>query len=74
MSDKVMGNHYRQLIGHAVVGICCDNEDSFGEATFGLVLMDMRKGSKTFGEKKIAWISADPEGNRPGFLDIQPAD
>ena len=48
---------YGQLIGKKVVGLAADAAD----ATF----MGLR-----FDDGTVAWIQCDPEGNGPGFLQI----
>jgi len=56
--------HYSQLIGWTVKGLAVDNNDPDEQEFMGLI---MERGSK----QKIAWVLTDPEGNGPGFLDIQ---
>jgi|TARA_R110000824_G_C14804279_1_gene634770 hypothetical protein len=56
--------HYSQLIGWTVKGLAVDNNDPDEQEFMGLI---MERGSK----QKIAWVLMDPEGNGPGFLDIQ---
>jgi hypothetical protein len=56
--------HYSQLIGWTVKGLAVDNNDPDEQEFMGLI---MERGPK----QKIAWVLMDPEGNGPGFLDIQ---
>ena len=49
--------YYGQIVGKRVSGLVTD-----GQETYGL----------KFDDGTIAWIMCDPEGNGPGFLDIQP--
>ena len=53
--------HYGKLTGKLVKTIVTDG-GSEGQECFGL----------KFTDGTIAWIMCDPEGNGPGFLDIQP--
>ena len=61
--DDAFEKHYKQLVGWTIKQIAADEMEDYGEDIYGLVLT---KGKA----KKIAWISRDPEGNGPGFLDI----
>ena len=59
--------HYGQLIGFTVEGVGVDTSDETGMApTFCLV---MKKGRKQLN----VFISADEEGNGPGYLEIETA-
>lgn len=53
--------HYSQLVGHKVVNVVRDVGDN---ETYGLL----------FSNGATAWVMCDPEGNGPGFLDIQESD
>ena len=60
-------DHYKILVGKTVRAVCVskpDLSDEFGsrENEYGLL----------FTDGTAAWIMCDPEGNGPGFLDIQP--
>lgn len=55
MAADFFNNHYGQLRGKTIVNIVKDGE------FYGLVMDD----------GTCAWIQQDPEGNGPGFLDIQ---
>jgi hypothetical protein len=69
MKPKTKGNkhmprdtyaaHYAQLVGKTVKAVVRDGKG--WDATYGL---EMASG-------EIAWILCDPEGNGPGFLEIQ---
>jgi hypothetical protein len=52
-------SYYRTLIGKTVSAIVMNQ--CLGQTTYGL----------EFTDGTIAWIDCDPEGNGPGFLDIQ---
>ncbi len=53
---------YSQLVGAKVTAVVRDaGKDGDMDECFGL----------QFSNGKIAWIMCDPEGNGPGFLDIQ---
>ena len=56
----VFYEHYKQFMGQAVVGICHDVEGGM----YGLKFRDKKK------KETIAWIQCDPEGNGPGFLQV----
>ena len=56
--NKVMSDYYQQLLGRKIVQIV---ESTEHPPTPGLRLDDGR----------IAWIQCDPEGNGPGFLQIE---
>jgi len=54
--------HLRRLIGRKVVAVAHDgNPDDYRETVFGL----------QFDDGSIGWILRDPEGNGPGWMDIQ---
>lgn len=53
--------HYARLIGKTVNGLAFDNESIPGQTCYGL----------RFTDGTIAFIMCDPEGNGPGFLEIQ---
>ena len=55
--------HLSRLVGRRVTGIALDSESEadFGEPCYGL----------RFANGLVAWIMRDPEGNGPGFLDIE---
>lgn len=53
--------HYQKLKGKTVKAVVTDGHKGRDEC-FGL----------QFTDDTIAWIMCDPEGNGPGFLDIQP--
>lgn len=57
-----MANHAERLCGYTISETVCRPK----EEMWGLLLTHPSK------ESLIAWISRDPEGNGPGFLDIQP--
>ena len=52
-------DHYKKLVGKTVKGVAVDSR---GGPDYALV----------FTDGTAAWIMCDPEGNGPGFLDIQP--
>ena len=52
--------HYSKLIGKQIKRVVHDDAD---QVAFGL----------EFTDGTIAWIMCDPEGNGPGFLDIESA-
>ena len=70
ISHDYMEKHLSKLVGFEVKGFSLDDTketiEEFGEPVYGLLLRNL----KTM-EKRTAWIMADPEGNGPGFLDIQ---
>lgn len=51
-----------KLVGYKVTGVCADR----GGESYGIV---MEKGK----DKKLCWIDCDPEGNGPGWLEIEDA-
>lgn len=53
--------HLAQLLSKTVVGISRDGEAGGRNTVYGL----------HFDDDSVAWILCDPEGNGPGFLDIQ---
>ena len=53
---------YTKLVGKKIVKIAKDSDDDIG-AVYGLV----------FDDGSVAWILCDPEGNGPGFLELQAA-
>ena len=60
------------LKGGTVQNIIVDRTavSEFGQAAYGLqVKMPAKPGQRS--RKLHAWILCDPEGNGPGFLDIQ---
>ncbi len=64
----VMREHLSQLIGLSVadVVLMAGSEAEFGEKAYGL-----RFEPNDAGVNYIVWILRDPEGNGPGFLDIE---
>ena len=56
--NRVMTDYYRQLLGRKIVQIV---ESSEHPPTPGFLLDD----------GKTVWIQCDPEGNGPGFLQIE---
>jgi len=56
--NKVMQDHYRQLLGHRIVQLA---ESTDQPPIPGLLLDD----------GTAVWIQCDPEGNGPGFLLIE---
>ena len=63
-----MDKELQKLVGYTVSQIALDydgDEDSL-DKFYGLVLV--KKGDP---QKLIAWIQQDPEGNGPGFLQIE---
>jgi len=53
--------HYTQLVGRKVVGLVQSPAQDGDDETYGLL----------FDDKTVAWILRDPEGNGPGFLEIE---
>lgn len=54
--------HYKYLVGKQITGLVESQDDGTGTGdTIGFELED---GS-------VVWILCDPEGNGPGFLEIQ---
>lgn len=53
--------HYSQLICRKVIGVVRMPAGETGEEMYGLL----------FDDETIAWILRDPEGNGPGFLEIE---
>lgn len=53
-------NVVNPLVGFKITGAALDKENE----SYGLVL---EKGKK----KKIAWVDCDPEGNGPGWLQVE---
>ncbi len=64
--------HLSRLVGGVVRGVIADPgaEAEFGQPVYGLQIEVPAKPGQS---SKIlhAWILCDPEGNGPGFLDIQ---
>jgi len=56
-----MSAHLQQLIGLTVVAVVRDGGHAHTDECHGLL----------FTDGTIAWVMRDPEGNGPGFLDIQ---
>lgn len=56
----------KKLIGYQIVSICEDPENN----SYGL-MVEKIDGPKT--DAKLCWIDCDPEGNGPGFLQIEDA-
>ena len=52
---------YRKLIGRRVVGIVKSPARRLMRELYGL----------TFDDRTVAWVMCDPEGNGPGFLEIE---
>lgn len=55
---------YKKLVGQTITGIVRTPPDDIG-VVFGLRYGDDKAGG-------VAWILCDPEGNGPGFLEIEP--
>ena len=60
-AQKFMEQHLGQLVGMTVTGLAND-----GAGNWGIMLENKSK------QKLAAWISRDPEGNGPGWLQIEP--
>lgn len=56
---NAMEKHLNRLVGQKIKRVVKDSSDE--EAVYGL----------EFETGMIAWILQDPEGNGPGFLDIE---
>ena len=52
---------YRRLIGRRVVGIVKSPASRIRRALYGL----------KFDDHTVAWVMCDPDGNGPGFLEIE---
>jgi hypothetical protein len=57
--EELYKTHYSKLVGKTVAKVV-KNKTSGSDSFYGLM----------FTDGTIAWISCDPEGNGPGFLDI----
>jgi hypothetical protein len=55
-ADNVVG----PLVGFKITGVALDKENE----SYGLVI---ERGKS----KKIAWVDCDPEGNGPGWLQVE---
>lgn len=53
--------HYEDLVGYKVSSVTKDTSDLV--PFYGLVLTKNK-------QSKVAWVLQDPEGNGPGFLEI----
>jgi hypothetical protein len=60
-AEKVVG----PLVGYTIVGVALDEENE----SYGLVIE--RKNPKDPYDKKIVWVDCDPEGNGPGWLQVE---
>ena len=58
----------KELIGYCIVGICQDPENN----SYGFIL-EPADDAELAGETKHAWIDCDPEGNGPGFVQVEDA-
>ena len=58
---RAMVEHLSPLVGKTVKELAVDPEGVDGEPVFGLA----------FTDGTVAWIMCDPEGNGPGFLDLE---
>lgn len=60
-----MIKHLQPLVGKTVTGLCIDDSKE--------TLADLHRPlyGLRFSDGSIAWILQDPEGNGPGFLEIQ---
>jgi hypothetical protein len=67
MNNNPYIKYYSKLKGKKIKEVVADDSEDtmldFGEPVFGLL----------FTDNTVAWIMQDPEGNGPGFLDIQVA-
>lgn len=57
----------KKLIGYQITGICEDLENE----SYGLVVE--RINPKDAHDKKLCWIDMDPEGNGPGWIQVEDA-
>lgn len=66
ISHDYMIKHLKRLVGKKVIAPAIDDSKDtlldFGEPIYGLM----------FEDETVAWSMRDPEGNGPGFLEIQP--
>jgi len=53
--------NYEDLVGYTVSSVAKDTSDSM--PVYGLILTKNK-------QSKVAWVLRDPEGNGPGFLEI----
>jgi hypothetical protein len=60
---KAYAEEAKKLVGRTVNGVCV-SPDGY----WGLVFAEQEGQT---GEKLIAWVNRDPEGNGAGFLDIE---
>ncbi len=64
MSKDYYIEEYKKLVGKTITGIVKTPPTDIG-VTYGLRYGDAVTGG-------IAWVLRDPEGNGPGFLEIEP--
>lgn len=57
------GDYLTRLIGGTVTDAWDQKDDEFGEVT----VLRIEKPGKVFA----CWVMMDPEGNGPGFLNVQ---
>lgn len=59
-----LGMANKELIGASIVGTATNDAEYDDEYCWGLVV-------EKNGQKLVCWIDADPEGNGPGFMQIE---
>ena len=71
-SPDVHVAHLSRLMGGTIRNVIVDRSaiSEFGQPVYGLQV-EMPSGSSRSNRILNAWILCDPEGNGPGFLDIQ---
>lgn len=57
--------HLEQLVGGTVLGVAATSMDPLDRDRCSALIIEKD------GEKKTCWIMCDPEGNGPGWLDIE---
>ena len=61
----IFQKHYNQLVGYKIIEAVVEEDEVFGE-DLPFVALIMQKGK----DKLIVHVSADPEGNGTGHLEI----
>lgn len=61
MALDAFEKEYGKLVGKKVVGTCKTPPEDGQEEQYGLL----------FDDGTVAWVLQDPEGNGPGFLEIE---
>lgn len=64
---KFAAEECKKLVGFQIVGVCQDPENE----SYGLIIERDPHGEPI--ERKLCWIDRDPEGNGPGWLQVEDA-